>query len=457
MMDEDRVRYYASEIVLALTHIHQLGMIYRDLKPGNILLNADGHIQLVDLGGIIDPGGKVLGHDEKTGVSHSLFTPDAPKRNWPLSSPPKVNKAHGDESISHHSDNLDNILSVDPITGEIRKYVASSEPEPEPEEAIHETFASERVTVERAKSITGTAGYMAVELMILQLLKPRNKGYSNAVDWFSLGMTLYVLLIGHLPFKYNEAQLPNLVENLESNVKYCKGSRFLMGNYAPLDYPPEYKLVFDTLHKVDISPNMVNLIIQLIDFNDKTRLGSPTNGGVKHLKEHDVWRYVEVISPDDLPVVDTAAPSLYTKAMSGLGSSSISGRIIQRNDTDSSAASVGKPVVKARRLSAAGRSYTGYNSSGGNSGGSGMLPNIAEKDRLDDYLDAPCEYCWMYIEQKLLAPPYMPPHVDVNEKPKYKDVSSMLKSLHKPEMLEPPPSLYYEEYFQNWLVGYYMM
>ena len=45
-LPEDRVKFYAAEIVLALVYLHDLGLIYRDLKPNNVLLNADGHIQV---------------------------------------------------------------------------------------------------------------------------------------------------------------------------------------------------------------------------------------------------------------------------------------------------------------------------------------------------------------------------------------------------------------------------
>jgi serine/threonine protein kinase len=35
-LPEDRVRFYAAEVVLALAYMHQLGLMYRDLKPNNV-------------------------------------------------------------------------------------------------------------------------------------------------------------------------------------------------------------------------------------------------------------------------------------------------------------------------------------------------------------------------------------------------------------------------------------
>jgi len=47
---ETRTRFYAAEIVLALECLHENGIIYRDMKPENLLLDADGHIRLTDFG-----------------------------------------------------------------------------------------------------------------------------------------------------------------------------------------------------------------------------------------------------------------------------------------------------------------------------------------------------------------------------------------------------------------------
>jgi len=47
---EVRVIFYGAEILLALEHLHSNGIIYRDLKPENLLLTNEGHIVLTDFG-----------------------------------------------------------------------------------------------------------------------------------------------------------------------------------------------------------------------------------------------------------------------------------------------------------------------------------------------------------------------------------------------------------------------
>ncbi|KAH9297561.1 hypothetical protein KI387_029243, partial [Taxus chinensis] len=41
-------RFYAAEVVLALEYLHMMGVIYRDLKPENVLVREDGHVMLSD-------------------------------------------------------------------------------------------------------------------------------------------------------------------------------------------------------------------------------------------------------------------------------------------------------------------------------------------------------------------------------------------------------------------------
>lgn len=42
--------FYSSELVCALAYLHAERIVYRDLNPSNILIDADGHLKLVDFG-----------------------------------------------------------------------------------------------------------------------------------------------------------------------------------------------------------------------------------------------------------------------------------------------------------------------------------------------------------------------------------------------------------------------
>jgi len=48
--EEDRTLLYTAEIASALGHLHECGVVYRDLKPENLLIDTDGHICITDFG-----------------------------------------------------------------------------------------------------------------------------------------------------------------------------------------------------------------------------------------------------------------------------------------------------------------------------------------------------------------------------------------------------------------------
>ncbi|XP_042513382.1 protein kinase PINOID-like [Macadamia integrifolia] len=170
-------RFYAAEVLVALEYLHMLGIVYRDLKPENVLVRSDGHIMLsdFDLSLCSDAIPAVEFPDpspDPTSVSDLRSTGNARKASSPGCFPNRLFRSRKVRTV-----------------------------------ATTRQFVAEPVTA-RSCSFVGTHEYISPEVA-------GGKSHGNAVDWWALGIFIYELIYGRTPFSggNNEATLRNILKN----------------------------------------------------------------------------------------------------------------------------------------------------------------------------------------------------------------------------------------------------
>ncbi|KAI9104190.1 hypothetical protein K1719_023026 [Acacia pycnantha] len=190
---EEAARFYASEILLAIEYLHMLGIVYRDLKPENVLVRDEGHIMLSDFdlslrcsvnptlikSSSVHASGSSNGSSSGSGViledHQTAQTSTQSSTFFPRILPTKKNrKSKSDFGLLNGGTALPEFMA-------------------EPSDV-------------RSMSFVGTHEYLAPEII-------RGEGHGSAVDWWTFGIFLYELLLGTTPFKGagNRATLFNVV------------------------------------------------------------------------------------------------------------------------------------------------------------------------------------------------------------------------------------------------------
>ncbi|KAE9592809.1 putative protein kinase AGC-RSK-2 family [Lupinus albus] len=185
---EDAARFYCSEILLALEYLHMLGIVYRDLKPENVLVRDSGHIMLSDFDLSL-----------RCSVNPTLVkSSSAHISNTSISSCAILDNENAVYGCMQPSNFFPRILPS--------KKTRKSKSDFGPLLGGHLPELMAEPTNVRSMSFVGTHEYLAPEII-------KGEGHGSAVDWWTFGIFLYELLHGTTPFKGagNRATLFNVV------------------------------------------------------------------------------------------------------------------------------------------------------------------------------------------------------------------------------------------------------
>ncbi|XP_057422099.1 protein kinase PINOID-like [Lotus japonicus] len=236
-------RFYAAEVLVALEYLHMLGIIYRDLKPENVLVRSDGHIMLSDFD-------LSLCSDAIPAVESSDCLHDA-------AFPPALPYTRSRSSLITPFSCFSNRLFRS-------RKVQTVQP--------NRLFVAEPVSA-RSCSFVGTHEYVSPEVAA-------GRSHGNAVDWWSFGIFIYELIYGRTPFAApsNEATLRSILKK-------------------PLTFPTAAPSSALEVHARD-------LITGLLDKDPANRLGSKR--GAADIKKHPFFKelnlaLIRMMAPPRVP------------------------------------------------------------------------------------------------------------------------------------------------------------
>ncbi|KAH7828073.1 putative Protein kinase domain [Monocercomonoides exilis] len=158
--------FYVAELALTLHHLHSQKIVYRDLKPENVLIQENGHIMLTDFGlakmGISGVGGGSSGGEK-----------ESKREKEKIKDKDKANAAAKEKKMQTYSG-----------PGIMKGMRSIEEKENCTDTDLIPTLTS---------TFCGTPEYLAPEVI-------QGLPYGTAVDWWALGVLFFEMLFGHPPF-----------------------------------------------------------------------------------------------------------------------------------------------------------------------------------------------------------------------------------------------------------------
>ena len=188
-MKEAYARFYMSSVVAAIAHLHSKFVVYRDLKPENLMLDKNGFIKLVDFG-----AAKKL-----TAFGDHRYRSETFCGTWDYVAP---------EMVLCHKDIGEALQDVE--TDDNGRQTTTRQ-------------STDRQSTDRQSTARQSTTRQSTtrQSTIVKTRKPRKNapvGHGFGVDWWALGVFVFKCLTGKLPFEGKNGNV------IQTAAKILKGS-----------------------------------------------------------------------------------------------------------------------------------------------------------------------------------------------------------------------------------------